>query len=122
MQNIDKEDVQLLADIGLLALSYGKLETAETIFKGVQAARPANEAGPLGLALANLARGDVAAAVETLRKLPPSDPVQLYLGIALLRSGDKRAAEEIFSDLIKTAGGTAYGDIAAAHIQLIQKS
>lgn len=121
MQQIDKEDVQLLADIGFLALSYGSLDAGETIFKGVEAARPGSEAGPLGLALADLARGDIDAAVEILQRLPPSDPAQLYLGIALWRSGDKAAADAIFTDLVKTAGGTAFGDIAAAHIQKIRQ-
>lgn len=117
LQEIDKEDVRLLTDVGFLALSYGDLGAAATIFKAVHIARPESEAGPLGLALADLAKGDVDAALETLRKLPPSDPVQLYLAIALWRSGDREAAEDVFNDLKKTASGTPYADIAEEYLK-----
>ena len=119
MIKLEKQDVRLLADIGFLTLSYGHFDKAETIFKGVQVARPESEAGPLGIALTHLARGNVHATVEALRKLPPSDSVRLYLAIALGRSGDKQGAEELFQDLVKTAGGTAYADIAASHLKIL---
>lgn len=120
LREIDKEDVRLLTDVGFLALSYGDLRSATTIFNGVQIARPDGEAGPLGLALAALAKGDVGDALEILSKLPPTDPVQLYLAIALWRSGDRQAAEDLFNDLKKTANGTPYGDIAEEYLKNLQ--
>lgn len=109
----------MLADIGFLALSYGDLDRAEAIFKGVQAARPENEAGPLGMAMTDLARGNAQDAVEILQKLPPSDPVRLYLAIAMGSSGNKQGAEELFQDLIATANGTAFAELAAEHLKTL---
>ncbi|MGF1619744.1 MAG: hypothetical protein ACFCUR_03945 [Rhodomicrobiaceae bacterium] len=93
-QEISKEDARLLAGVGFLAWSYSNLEAALAIFKGVEAARSQSKAGLLGIALTHLARGEAGAAVTTPRTLPPSDPAQLHLTIALLKSSDKPAADE----------------------------
>jgi predicted Zn-dependent protease len=121
LEEIEKQDVQLLADAGFLALSYGDLDRAEAIFKGVQVARPDSEAGPLGVALTDMARGNVQAAVDRLQALTPSDPVRLYLAIALGRSGDRQRAEELFRELIASASGTAFAEIAAAHLKTLHE-
>ncbi len=116
LEEVKKDDVQLLTDIGFLTLSYGKLDSAKKIFEGVKAARPDNEAGPLGMALVDLARGDIDTAIGTLRSLPPSDSAQLYLALALLKSGEKQEAEDLLTDLSRTANGTPIGEIASNYI------
>ena len=112
---ISKEDARLLAGGGFLAWSYSNLEAALAIFNGGEADRSQSQAGPLGIALTHLALGGAGAAVTTPRTLPPSDPAQLHLTMALLKSSDKPAADELLEDLASAVGGTPCGDIAAAH-------
>lgn len=113
------EDVRLLADIGILALSAGLDRAAEAIFNGVAAARPAQEAGPLGLAMVQMSRSDLDAAVDILRALAPSDAVLTYLGLALMRRGDIAEASDVFGSVVATATGTPFAEVAAARLKEI---
>lgn len=113
-QLLDADDVRLLVEAGFMALMRGFLTAAADLFTGVVAARPAGEAGYVGLALVQLHRGEVDAAVTILRRLPPSDTVRLFLGTALQRRGDVTEAREILSDLADTAPGTSQAQSAEA--------
>ena len=118
-QILKAEDVRLLADIGFLALSAGLDLEAQAIFGGVKAARPAQEAGPLGLAMVQMARADLDGAIGLLRALPPSDAALTYLGLALLRRGDTAEASDLFGNVMATAAGTPFAEIAAASLKEI---
>ena len=102
---LDTDDVRTLVDVGFIALSRGLDQHAAAIFEGVRAARPEAEAGPLGLALVHLLRGEVDPAVRLLRALPPSDAALTYLGIALLRQGAAQEARALLGDVAATADG-----------------
>jgi len=106
------EDVRALTDLGFIAVSHGFDDKAAAIFAGVRVARPTQEAGFIGGALVSLARGEIDAAVNALRSLPPTDAARTFLAIALNRSGDRAAAREILTDVVKTAGGTPYATLA----------
>jgi hypothetical protein len=98
--------------LGFAALSHGRNDEAAAIFAGAQAARPEQEAGFIGSALVSLARGELEAAVKTLRSLPPTDAARTFLAMALNRSGDRAAAREILTDVVRTAGGTPHATLA----------
>lgn len=117
MKLLGTEDVRLLVDIGFMALSAGLDREAETIFEGVKAARPDQEAGPLGLAMVRMARGELDEAVATLRALPPSDAALTYLGLALARRGDKAEAREMLEGVVRTAPDTPFASLAMAGLQ-----
>ncbi len=114
---LEAGDVRLLADIGFFALSAGLVSEAGAIFEGVRAARPAHEAGPLGLAMVQMARDDLDAAISTLRALPPTDAALTYLGLALARHGDVAEASGLFGNVVETAPGTPFAEIAAAGLE-----
>jgi thioredoxin-like negative regulator of GroEL len=112
MVELKSDDVRTLVDLGFIALSHGRNDAAAAIFAGAQAARPAQEAGFIGSALVSLARGELEAAVKTLRSLPPTDAARTFLAMALNRSGDRTAAREILMDVVRTAGGTPHAALA----------
>jgi Flp pilus assembly protein TadD len=112
MVELKSDDVRTLVDLGFIALSQGRNDEAAAIFAGAQAARPAQEAGFIGSALVNLARGELEAAVKTLRSLPPTETARTFLAMALKRSGDRTAAREILIDVVRTAGGTPQAILA----------
>jgi hypothetical protein len=110
---LDTDTVRALVDVGFIALSRGLDRHAEAIFQGVAAARPEHETGPLGLALVALLRGDPALAVKLLKPLPPSDQVQVFLGMALMRHGDREEARAVLDRLMATTSDPAIIGLAA---------
>jgi predicted Zn-dependent protease len=106
MVEMKADDVRMLAELGFVALSRGRNDEAAAIFAGVQAARPAQEAGFIGSSFVHLARGELDAAIKTLRSLPPSDTARTFLAMALNRSGDRAAAREILNEVVLSAGGS----------------
>jgi tetratricopeptide (TPR) repeat protein len=111
---LETADARLLAELGFIALSAGLDRDAAAIFDGLRAARPREEAGPLGLAMVHMARGELDDAVTLLRRLPPSDAAQTYLGLALVRRGDLDEAQTILERVARTAPGTPFADLARA--------
>jgi Flp pilus assembly protein TadD len=118
---LESEDVRKLTDLGFLAMSRGLYAQAATIFEGVKAARPTQEAGFIGSALVQLAKGDVQAAIRTLRTLPPTDAAQVFLAIALTRRGDRPEARDILTGLLRTAADTPYGVLARVTLDELAK-
>lgn len=106
------EDVRLLTDLGFLALSRGLDRHALAIFEAVRALRPAQEAGPIGIAMVHMYRGELQPAITLLRSLKPSDAALTFLGIALTRQGEHADAQKILADVIDSAPDSAYADIA----------
>lgn len=111
---VSGDDVRCLADLGFMAIMRGAPDIAATLFSGVVAARPSQEAGHIGLAMVHLHQNEVAAAVGVLRSLAPSDPVRLFLGMALARQGDVGEARAVLSELVASAAGTPPAESAAA--------
>ncbi len=109
---VDSDDVRLLADLGFLAFSRGMLHEATLIFKGLSAARPTQEAGPIGLALVHLMRNEAAEAIAILKKLPPSDAVLTYLGLAQSRIGDLSSARRSLAEVSGTALDPTFSTLA----------
>lgn len=109
---LEPQDIRSLVDLGFIALMRGHDRHAAAIFDGVQALRPEQEAGFLGGALVQLQRGEVAAAIASLRRLPPSDTAQTFLGIALMRDGAKDEAQAVLSHIIRTCDDPALVDMA----------
>ncbi|MGL9618584.1 HrpB1 family type III secretion system apparatus protein [Bradyrhizobium sp. U531] len=118
MIELTADDVRTLAELGFMALSRGQGAQAAAIFAGVRAARPAEEAGFIGAALVDMAAGNYAGAVKTMRALPPTDTQQAFLALALYRSGDRAAAREISREVMQTAGDRA--DAALARELLVE--
>ena len=117
MDVLETEDTRLLVDIGFLALSAGLDRHAQDIFQGVCAARPDQEAGPLGLAMVHMARSELDEAIELLRALPPGDAALTYLGLALARRGDVGEAREILQSVTISAPDTPFARLAEARLQ-----
>lgn len=116
MDVLESDDVRMLVDIGFIALSAGLDPQARTIFAGVEAARPDQEAGPIGLALAEMAADELDSAVARLKALPPSDAALTYLGMALMRRGDTGEGRETLRRVLETAPGTPFAELAAASL------
>ncbi len=112
-EDFSSETVKLLAEIGFIAVSYGRADCAEAIFKAFQVMRPDQEIGPLGLGLAAMVRGDADAALKHLEAAPPSDTIQTYRGLAMLRKGELETACEVLQEVIETASGTPCAEIAS---------
>lgn len=114
---LETEDTRLLTEIGFIALSAGLEGPAETIFRGIEAARPNQEAGPIGRALVHMARGELDPAITILRTLPPSDAALGYLGLALARRGDGAEARAILQRVARTSSDAAFIDLATAALE-----
>lgn len=114
---LETEDTRLLTEIGFIALSAGLEGQAVIIFRGIEAARPGQEAGPLGRALVHMARGELDGAITVLRALPPSDAALTYLGLALARRGDGAEAKAILQRVVRTSSDGAFIDLATAALQ-----
>jgi hypothetical protein len=114
---LETEDTRLLTEIGFIALSAGLEGPAEKIFRGIEAARPSQEAGPLGRALVHMARGELDPAITLLRALPPSDAALAYLGLALARRGDGAEAKAILQRVARTSSDAAFIDLASAVLE-----
>lgn len=111
-EEFDSETVRLIAEIGFIAVSYGLAEEAEQIFKAFRVMRPDQEAGALGLSLACMVRGDVDGALKHLESAPPTDTIQTYRGLALLRKGDLDTAKEILTEITELDETSPCGQLA----------
>ncbi len=112
MFELEAADARILVELAFTAFSHGLNDQADVIFAGVRAARPGDEAGFIGGALVQLGRGEIETAVTMLRSLPPTDAVRTFLAIALNRGGDQAEARDILNDVIDTAEGTPYANLA----------
>jgi hypothetical protein len=114
MFKVGKDDARDLAEIGFIAVLRGLHNHAAAIFEGVKVARPEEEAGYIGCALVDLARGQFEPAITTLRGLPPSDSARTFLAMALARYGERDEAREILFDVLRVAGGAPCATLASS--------
>lgn len=103
---LSSEAARLLASLGMLGLSRGAVEPAETVFKALSLARPEQEIGPIGEALAMLAQGDARRAIVRLRQAPPTDGASLFLALAYAQIGERDEAEDILENLVASDNDT----------------
>ncbi len=73
---MEREDLQLLAEIGLLALSRCRISHAETIFTALELARPASVGGYVGLATTHVFAGRPNEALTTLSNGLRNSPIE----------------------------------------------
>ncbi|MGV6876590.1 tetratricopeptide repeat protein [Pseudochelatococcus sp. B33] len=97
---LETEQVRLMTELGFAALMQGRDTEAERIFLGVRAARPEQEAGPIGLAMLALGRGDPDAAIDLLRGFSTHERALTFLGLAYYRKGDTERAIRILNTAI----------------------
>lgn len=121
-QMVGTEEARLLVDIGFMALSRGLNDMAAQIFAAVEVARPDGEAGRIGAALVDMARGRLDEAASRLRAMPGSDEAQAFLGMALARMGDRQAATETLERLVRTVPDTAAAALARDMLSALETS
>lgn len=94
---LETQHVRLMAELGFTALMRGRDTEAERIFLGVRAARPEQNAGPIGLALLALKRGEPDTAIDLLKELKSDEHALTFLGLAYYRKGDTERAAKILN-------------------------
>ncbi|MGJ0508131.1 MAG: hypothetical protein ACR652_13600 [Methylocystis sp.] len=113
----ESEDVRALVDLGFIAIGLGLDEAADRIFSGVRALRPDQEAGYIGDALVRMTREDFNGATKVLRPLPPTDSARLFLGMALMRGGEREEAGRVLGDVARRAENPAMSVLATSLIE-----
>lgn len=111
---LEAEQVRLMAELGFTALMRGRDEEAESIFLGVQAARPEQEAGPIGLALLALKRSDPDTAIGLLKEFTADERALTFLGLAYYRKGDTERAARILNDALNLGASDLAADLLKA--------
>ena len=93
------ESVQRLMEIGFVAVGNGFFADAESIFSGVQAARPNSELPMIGRAFIRISAGRHHEAVQILQQAleinPESEMAMTFLGAALQFLGLSQASEGV---------------------------
>lgn len=105
------ELVRTLMEVGYVAIGFGRFADAETIFAGVQAARPESELPAIGRAVVRLNSGRPQDAVrllegEALKRNPDSDLAKSFLGLALKQTGENSRSRQLLEDVARAGGQT----------------
>ncbi|MDO6966478.1 hypothetical protein [Rhizobium alvei] len=108
---LSTDAARLLASLGMLGLSRGAFQQAETVFKALSLARPDQEIGPLGEGLTLLAKGETRRAIARLRQAPPTESANLFLAMAYGQIGERDEAQDILENLL-TADNPAVRQLA----------
>ena len=109
---LETEDLQVLTDIGFIAVSNGLIDHATAIFGALRAMRPDGETAYLGEAMIDILTGKSEDAVAKLKSAPQTDAVQTFLGIALAQAQQVDAAKELLGEVCKTAADTPFAEVA----------
>ncbi|MEO9738370.1 MAG: hypothetical protein ABJO09_20400 [Hyphomicrobiales bacterium] len=130
-QVFSTDELQLLVNVGFVAISMDEPGAAADVFEAVRLLRPKQEAGYVGGALASLVAGDPGAAVQLVDGAPDTPAARTFRGLAMLRSGDVRRAggclrsvvedvpfstfallaEQLLDQCIREGAGAARGDV-----------
>lgn len=100
---LSSEQVKVLAELGFTALMRDMDEQALTIFKGVEAARPGQEAAAIGLAMLDLKKNNIDSAINHLKKFSANEQALTFLGLAYFRKGEVAKATKVLNDAISIA-------------------
>ena len=103
---ISSEYVQLLNEIGYVAIGRGLKKDAETVFDALSSIRPNSELPLIGLAVCALNFGKFKEALEILSEKaakvnPDSDLVKAFFALVLMYSKQIKQCKEIVSEVIK---------------------
>jgi tetratricopeptide (TPR) repeat protein len=101
---ITPETSRLLGKIAFLGLWEGRFAESESIFSALRGASPERIGPALGLGILHAHKGEYEKAIEILEQqalaLDPADEhARVWLGLALLRAGQKQRAEEFLRPL-----------------------
>ena len=99
-------------EVGFLAAGYGFHKQAETIFRGLQGARPDSESPLIGLAFTYLSSNRPQQAAEVLEQQalklnPDSDLAKVYLGWAHKNTGAASRAEALLREVVSSDSNPA---------------
>ena len=103
---LDTTTTQRLADIGFLGVSRGRFAEALAIFETLTVLRPDQEVGPIGSGIALMAMGNPGKAHEVLRAADQTPAVMTFDCLALAKTGNRRAAEDLREDLSEIVPGS----------------
>lgn len=100
MKAVTSEAVRMLMEIGMMAANNGMHKQAFEIFEGVEAVRPDQEYGPLGVALIHMNLGEYDQAVTVLKtgaleRNPESAEAKIFLALALRLANRSSECDEI---------------------------
>ena len=114
----DTELLQLLMEIGYVAVGSGMTPAAEALFQAVRAARPNSDSPIIGLAVARLNVGDHTEALRLLgqdaaKLSPPSELARAFYGLALRKAGSRAESENVLRNVLAT--GRDFSAVALAH-------
>ena len=110
----DSDDLKIMVDVGFVAASRGLVAHAEAIFQAVEAMRPRSEAPAIGLAMVDLAMERPQAAVERLNRAVATPATRAFLGLALMRAGDKDEARAVVDQVLASGQEHPAMEIARA--------
>ncbi len=119
---IEREEIKLLAEVGMLAATQADLTAARAIFAAIEQERPDAAAAYAGLALAYLFRGRSEEAVECLQRgllAVPSEEqsdLQAFLVLAFEVEGRRADSERA----LRAAEDHPFALAVAASVQLAQ--
>ena len=109
-------DRRMLTELGFFAMGAGLSRVSDQIFSALEVlCAPGSEgsnAARIGLAIAAMAREEPQAAVDILRRSPPSDAITAYLGIALAKNGATAEAKELLGELLAADPESPHADLA----------
>jgi len=110
--DVSTEEAKLLAEIGFLGIGRGLPAPSAAVFEALANARPDQEAGPIGLALASLAMQAPDRAVEALRRAPQSETVIAFRVVAHAQLGERAVAQELRDELAEAQADPALLEMA----------
>lgn len=113
------DQVKLLAELGFIALMRNMDDNARKIFKGVEAARPEQEAAAIGLAMLDLKTNNIDSAIDRLKKFSSSEKALTFLGLAFFRKGETAKAVKVLNDAISIGENTEASTLAKDILQAI---
>ena len=106
MNEVGTEVVQCLMEAGYLATGMGMHREAETIFMGIQAARPDSEYPQIGWSVVRMNAGLHDDAIGILRnvadQMPDSYITRAYLGLALKLGGRASESETVLRQVLES--------------------
>lgn len=112
---LNREDLQLLAQIGFFAAQSNQQGAAAALFAALRVVRPDAVLPLIGLALADMGAGRHAQAArflrdEALRKHPGDPELSAFLGLALIQAGRGAEARSVLQPMVDRERAAGNGD------------
>lgn len=117
MKAVTSEAVRMLMEIGMMAANNGMHKQAFEIFEGIEAVRPDQEYGPLGVALIHMNLGEYDQAVTVLKtgaleRNPESAEAKIFLALALRLANRSSECDEVV-EALRQSGDELSNNFAA---------